>query len=1448
MPVSVHIPIRIRTDPQAVSERLDDLEEALSAALRRALANSREVVLARRGGFVTTVLNRPQVTWCGAGLDRISSSDRSRLEECIAGLCAEICGSENIATWGRQKPATAAGGLTAISEPLDDARWDSDRGLYSIPSYDKPRKIEAVPTSESGQAKTKFVELATFWNYAEVYEAILSFYGKDFAPKGNRRTGVYGIWGPVGKPQLIWVTGIVEEGPRQGSPIFDSMPWSGGRVQNKRFETDGRQPVSLTLGERYYLVGLTSPKRSKGVEYIAEWRERLDGKGKPVFTTDQRIAGKVIRFGVPKVTIEIDESAAIRIEGKAPVAPAPGQPVSPLPPTLAREGIDAWANMLPATPQDGEPAWLWWWFVWFNVRPAEVRALMPLRKVFTDLENAGARDKAIELNWAWELGQWQTLIYRRYCRHLALELLETSRRNMAEFKATLHGSGFKGRLMLELSVLQQPAEQLTEVARLPALEAELSALREGEYDEGPRGKRITLRMPNPRAAAALQPAVEHARSLLAHAEDNRTILKFFQEMDPLLAIFSLGEDRPGPSIGPIISAAGTTWAALAKDMAAKPGYRTIPLESGIVAAAGKTPEELVKIMEAKLEWMVAKTWEATREITNDRDVASKLHIVQQIANEQLEPWFAEVSSMRGAMELVTQTSWFDWILLGFALLVLTFAFPPAGIALSAGVAVGTAIHSTLQARQLSRLGQARLAQFGLTPLASEAEINAAWFEAAVNILFAVVELGALAKGLVGAAARAAERAAAREALGVVSERIERLLAGWRNFDQWPPALRGQIRGRVAAQLEKRGLAAAAQLEDAAVASLQKEMLFRYEQELLRFQRKFGEAIASKALSPRDVEAMSKWLQGEFKQPKKFLEELGAEFQPGKSLFDDTLGRQLANLPPIERTVLDFFEGLGEKELKEVAAGLSNAALLTPNRLAALAKEGGVPLTYRELAARLDNILVRVENPERALGMIEDLLSGRPDAGAILQGLGNSTNPRRALEAMLGPKVLEAPMAGGVGELFEAFAAPAKSGGRVGRIVADADEKGAIRLFREVEESGGARAVERWDGKAHGWVPDPKARIAAAAPGRTVAEVSAEAEASALDELFRMATETRPSGGLTSEAVRARGLLEKIKAHPVRSEIAKAVAREGRETGSRLVDNLAYLLEDGVKGKELDGLADFLRRGGTGGEAADILRRGAREGGGIFRDRIRGFFEKVPRFRDADFAGITVVLGSRATRLDGAEAVLDILRNFPEPEFVFGALADLAPRADGIRRLVGYLRRFGQNEPKAASAQLKAAAELLQEFPGHRIVFEAAVEDTAGALIREIDVRIVTQYSRTTVLDVELKEISDVFFLKGSRPRQQFARDVVRSVQTARPGERALGGMRWLIRENEILGKYMAKNAITDIAKAREAVLKQLQEVLEKAFGRDELKALSEAQLAAAKKDFAEHFKDIVKLF
>lgn len=185
----------------------------------------------------------------------------------------------------------------------------------------------------------------------------------------------------------------------------------------------------------------------------------------------------------------------------------------------------------------------------------------------------------------------------------------------------------------------------------------------------------------------------------------------------------------------------------------------------------------------------------------------------------------------------------------------------------------------------------------------------------------------------------------------------------------------------------------------------------------------------------------------------------------------------------------------------------------------------------------------------------------------------------------------------------------------------------------------------------------------------------------------------------------------------------------------------------------------------------ILEQGATSARVARRISVQRFFEKVLAFRDADFAGVTFVLGSRGSRFEGAEAVRYIAQNFDHPESVFGALADLRPHSDGLEKVVGYLQSFSQNRNRAAVAQLKAAQELVTEFPGHRLVFEAQAE----GLAREIDVRVVTQYSRATVLDVELKEISTTFFLEGAGTRRQFARDVVRSVHAAGPGERPLGG-------------------------------------------------------------------------
>jgi hypothetical protein len=1358
------------------------------------------------------VLNPPTFRWSDSALDQLPLDERRHLRSRIEKIWGDLCISEGIFEWGRNRrpgPEQSIEVGQAVREPVDPARLDDEEDSYLTPSYDKGGEKRKIPVAKAAPAPELIVEIGSFADLGDVHRAIQSFYKDDFGPKGSTLTGVYGYWQDDGTPRLFWVTAVIEEGPQKGFPLLFWMPLSGGKIENGNFVANPRQPMSVKPGERYTLVGLTASKKSKDVEYWAERFNAAGGKPVPVYAHDRRIVGKTVRFGVVK---EVTDPASI-ITVLATPAP-PGKPVSPLPPTRQTAGIDAWYPMLNPVPEGGEPEWLWWWFVWFNVRPAEIRALPAMRKVFQDLQNAGARDKAIQINWLYEVPSWQAFIYRLYCRNLTLELLETSRKNMAEFRTAIRGGDFKTRLAAELAILKQPAEELVEVDSLPSLESELETALYGDFYEGAGHSRKRISDPNPVRAKVLIPRVQHARAELKNAENYRTILKLFEQMDPILAVFTVS------------------------------GERTVSIEAGITQALAKSPDDLVAWMDSSLDYLTKKTWEASNEIASDFKAAAKLKIVQQIANEQLEPWFKAVPGMRTAMEYVTETSIVDWLLLGFALLVLTILFPPVGIALSAGVAVGSAIHSTLNAMQLSRLGQARLAQYGFTPLVSEAEIMAAWFEAAVDIFFAVLEIKGVGKGVAKFIEGAAERAAAREAVGVVGQRIEQILGAWRKFDQWPIALQAQVRANVTDQLLKRGVTAAEDVEKALTA-VQREMLFRYEQELLEFQRKFGKAIQGGAVSARDVEAMRKWLQTEFKRPEQFLKDLTGELQPGKSLFEETIGRQLKNLPPVDRVVMDFFEQLSEQEIVQFKSALRNGGLLTPNRISALANEAGLSTTYRDLASRLDSILARVENPDRALALMEDLLAGRKDAAAILNGLEASANPRRALEAMVSPKVLEASLDGGVGELFEAFAAPARSGGSVGRIVADVDERGAVKLFREIEGSRAVRGVERWEGRAKGWVADPRARIAAPAAPRAVADVSAEAQAKAVEDLQNLARAKRAAGDLTSGAVRAGETLSTVRGHAVFEEIAKVIAREGGETGRRVLDGLGYLIEDGVKGRELDGLADFLRRGGTGREAAAILEQGATSARAARRVSVRRFFEKVLAFREADFAGVTFVLGSRGTRFEGAEAVRYIAQNFDRPESVFGALADLRPHSDGLEKVVGYLQSFSQNRNRAAVAQLKAAQELLVEFPGHRLVFE---EPAFASLAREIDVRVVTPISRATVLDVELKEISTTFFIQGAETQRQFARDVVRSVHAAGPGERPLGRIRWIIREQEVVAEYMQKNAVTDIAKAREGVLKDIKQLFEKAFDHGDIGELTSAQLAAARKDFEDHFADIVKLF
>src|SRR5262245_3142989 len=85
MPVHVSVPLRLRADPRALF-RLDELESAAQAAVRRALLRSREVVVDARGGYLDVALSPPTFSWCGPGIAAVPGDQRARVEALLSAV------------------------------------------------------------------------------------------------------------------------------------------------------------------------------------------------------------------------------------------------------------------------------------------------------------------------------------------------------------------------------------------------------------------------------------------------------------------------------------------------------------------------------------------------------------------------------------------------------------------------------------------------------------------------------------------------------------------------------------------------------------------------------------------------------------------------------------------------------------------------------------------------------------------------------------------------------------------------------------------------------------------------------------------------------------------------------------------------------------------------------------------------------------------------------------------------------------------------------------------------------------------------------------------------------------------------------------------------------------------------------------------------------------------
>jgi hypothetical protein len=818
------------------------------------------------------------------------------------------------------------------------------------------------------------------------------------------------------------------------------------------------------------------------------------------------------------------------------------------------------------------------------------------------------------------------------------------------------------------------------------------------------------------------------------------------------------------------------------------------LEDVVVALVDAAPSDVFERVLGGLEALQRETIRAQQELS--AKVAVTLAFVREEADLELGTWlsgnraFSRAVARSGGGIPISAT-------LGVAAFVLMFIFPPGGVALGATVGVTSAASSVSRAIRLSRSSGARIAQSGFRPLVSEEEFGEALTAAILDVIFAIVDVAE-----VGAAVFKATRSAARQAGRTLGQSLERtVLASWREFDAWPERLLERLRARARAHLPGLGSLPAGEakrLLDASVRRLQTAMLARYEKRLLEVQQDLERAVAA-GLRPDELEP---WLRRQLPPPASFLDDLAGE----ESLLDDVLGptgRGGGEVPPAPgaaEAVAAF-----ERELGPLAS------VLTLRRLAWLRQLTGT--RYVPLARRLAVILAGAEDAAAALKRLERLLDARRDGLRILEALERSPAPLRVLESLT-PELLNVSMVGGFEELFTALLAGAPS--RVLRVTSDVNRFGETELLRELAGPGGDTAWERWVRSRQGWSSAPE--IAAPPP-----------------------LPTAPARGAplpVAAAERARRTRDLLSAAPGGDRLVRDLDAAGRE-GQEILAALGAV-DEPLSAEPLAGISHFLRGGGDPRVLSEIL---ARLSGRTRRmhSGIRALLEQLPKFRPGDLHGLKVALAARRWSVEGVDDILQICDNFSDVNTVFGALADVADRSEGLGRIIGQLANPTEATRQGTLGQLLLGRKLLAEAPSVRIAFEVPIE-VEGVLVRRLDIQVLSPITRTLLFEVESKEITRLASITSAEVRRQFAKDVARSAAAARAGEAPLERVKWFVREDALLAEGAARGLTSQGLRDR------VRDTFRRAFELGELSGLTAAQRAGALKDFELHFDRIVGFF
>src|SRR5258706_15380107 len=102
MPVAVSLPTKLRVDRRALIDCPESIDAALAAALGRALANSRRLVLEPRGEYLDVVPEGARFSWTGLSVD---VELRAALEARLAALYEALLLQHGIGTGERSSNA-----------------------------------------------------------------------------------------------------------------------------------------------------------------------------------------------------------------------------------------------------------------------------------------------------------------------------------------------------------------------------------------------------------------------------------------------------------------------------------------------------------------------------------------------------------------------------------------------------------------------------------------------------------------------------------------------------------------------------------------------------------------------------------------------------------------------------------------------------------------------------------------------------------------------------------------------------------------------------------------------------------------------------------------------------------------------------------------------------------------------------------------------------------------------------------------------------------------------------------------------------------------------------------------------------------------------------------------------------------------------------------------------